>query len=186
MNKKMITLAIFAATGLSLAHAGEPTMRIGPYFLGMSNAQASKAGISGCKDVTSGTIRCEGSVQALGIGRPIKIDFDARTKQIEAMEVVVGIANRGQEAFADLARDLQLGACPANRTEDGGWTCFSRPYNVRAVHYNNGSSAKRWQSNGPFFLVMARTKAHVARVFFDAKPRERRKQDKLKDFSQGK
>lgn len=109
-------------------------LNLGPYRIGMSNAEVSRIGMSHCKESTW-LIECRGVLQVLGKARDVALKFDAKRKTLVEVSLVVTGPGWSDGTAREILSELAASQCEAGLEEPSIFSlaCFSRPDQVRRI-----------------------------------------------------
>lgn len=177
--------AVMALMLATLLPAAVYASNIGPYKLGMTNAEAAKIGIHECEEARhpetgEATLRCKG-VQEGGpqVFAPTVI-FSKKSKRVVLMS---SGSIYGQNELGAIMRTLKLAACPSELAEDDN-TLFT-------CHFPDGIRHISWQSSADrgglpaLWTVMVASQPGEARKFLATKEKARKKADEMSRFQRG-
>lgn len=151
-------------------------MNLGPYRIGMSNADAKRIGMYQCKE-SSWQVECRGALQVLGESRDVKLTFDVKSKRlVDASLSVVGPSWKSETA-RDILAELKASECKSNleEVEIFSVACYGRPNQVRRVV---------WSSNR--YLVSVRGNDGQAAAWFQKQKATSDRKQRESAFEQGK
>lgn len=161
------------------------SFNVDPYHLGMSNKNAAKFGLTNCKEVINTYIECDGTVKVFNkIDNNIKLKFLKSNKSLEEISYSVQSKN-SPEQLTNLYSDLKMIPCQVESSDDGGVTCYKRPFSIRRVAAgissgNTGFGGSRgYQSR---YNVYARNGSSSAIIFFKKKYKSMETKKELNTF----
>ena len=126
-------LAVLVLAWPSLVDAA-PSLSLGPYRVGMSNSEASRLGMSQCKEITW-LVECRASIQVLGQARDVHLKFDASRKRLVEASLVVSGPSWSEAMARQILSELGASQCERGLEETSIFAveCYRRPDQVRRI-----------------------------------------------------
>lgn len=183
-----IVVAVMACSHVSVAASKD--FNIGPYRIGMTNAEASKPGLSNCEpDSIKRFMECDGQLPGEYFKYPIKLYFDMKTKRLERMTATFRDWRSDDERIPAMRAALNLGQCPAESLspmED--WyskeKCYVRPDQYRSISWDPGKDTRRATYARSITVGVVRNSVLV-KNFFDTKQAAVNQARRNSEFARG-
>ena len=114
--------------------ASAGSLNLGPYRVGMSNGEASRVGMSQCRESTW-LVECRASIEVLGKARDLQIKFDASRKRLIEASFVVDGPSWSEGTARQILSEVNAAQCESGLEETGIFSvvCYRRPDQVRRV-----------------------------------------------------
>lgn len=165
--------------------AGAQAFNVGPYRLGMTNAEALEvAPLRSCSIGRSGLYECEGSFKVAGVERDVKLAFSPKTKRLEEISMLLEQPLPDSAwAHSGILPLLQMAPCiPRQWHPDYEDFCAVQPRTVRTVY-----RSKQWKLRGKIWVSASSNsdlpKKHAQ--VLAAEERANRRMGKLQEFQSG-
>lgn len=192
MSKALLSVtAVFLLAANSHVGAAALTpFNIGPYRLGMTNAEAAKFGLSNCTpDSIHRFMECDGALQGEFADKPLRLSFDMKTKRLERMKAVFRDWASDDERIPRMRADLKIEPCPPNSGSPTDWylkeECHALPDNYRTIRWDPGRTWRHQVSVRHIEVSVMRSAGRV-KEFFGKKQSAVDQRQRNADFAAGK
>lgn len=154
MSLQFLTITAASAIVLSwpLLAVANASLSLGPYRVGMSNAEASRLGMTQCKE-SSWLIECRARIEVLGKERALHLRFDASRKRLVEVSLDVVGPSWSVQTARQILSELKADQCEPSLEETSIFAvvCYRPPDQVRRVlwgvnHYSVSVRAQDGQA----------------------------------------
>jgi hypothetical protein len=185
-QKQFWQIACGLLFGLIANSAYANSFNIGPYRLGMTNAEAAKIHLSDCKTMLKTIVECKGTVRVLNETRRLTLQFSTRTKKLDHMELIVWQKWKDETVESQIRKDLNIPICHPNMTPDQGETCYKKPRSVQFVRFTpDWGYHRRTGGNNAHYTINAVSGSSNADYFFREIPKLKAREEMVKKFQNG-
>ena len=129
-------------------------LNLGPFHIGMSNAQVSRIGMTQCRQ-NNWSIECRAVLRVLDVPRDVTLTFDRASKALVEVSLNVKGPSWSEKTAQNILAELQVNSCGAGDEQSTmfGIACFAYPDQIRQLS---------WHTNRYWVSVRGRDGAAVA------------------------